>query len=262
MTDEGARPDPWAELARFTPARIALGRAGSGLPTVEVLRFALAHAEARDAVHAALDAGALAADLARIGYASVTVDSAVPDRTTYLLRPDLGRRLSPAGREVLNAMAASSPDLVPVVGDGLSAPAAQAHAAPLLAALRPWMEAAGLRLAPAVIVRQARVAVGDEVGVLLGGRAVLVLIGERPGLSAPDSLGAYLTYAPAIGRNDGERNCLSNIRPAGLSYDLAAFRLAWLVGEAFRRSLSGVGLKDESDRLVVDGIVPRPLLPG
>lgn len=262
MSGEPATPDPWAELRRYTPARIALGRAGSGLPTAEVLRFALAHAQARDAVRAELDAERLAAEIRDLGLAAAIVDSAAPDRTTYLARPDLGRRLGEAGRTALAELRAEPADLAVVIGDGLSAPAAQAHAAPLLAALTPWFAAAGFGLGPVVIVRQARVAAGDEVGAILGARAVLVLIGERPGLSAPDSLGAYLTVGPRIGRNDGERNCLSNIRPAGLSYDLAAFRLAWLVGEALRRDLTGVALKDESDRLVVGGAIPTPLLPG
>lgn len=257
---EGAAPDPWTELRRYTPARIALGRAGSGLPTAEVLRFALAHAQARDAVRAELDAERLAADLDGLGLPATVLDSAAPDRTTYLARPDLGRRLGAAARAALARPGGAPADLALVIGDGLSAPAVQAHAAPLLAALKPWIAAAGFGLAPTVVVRQARVAVGDEVGAILGARAVLVLIGERPGLSAPDSLGAYLTVRPRIGRTDGERNCLSNIRPAGLSCELASFRLAWLLGEALRRDLTGVALKDESDRLVVGGRIPTPLL--
>ena len=247
--------DPWADLRRHTPARIALGRAGSSMPTAELLRFAAAHAQARDAVHIALDDAALARDLAALGLAPLIVRSRAPDRETYLRRPDLGRRLAPtdAQRLVAAAAAAAGPvDLALVLGDGLSAMALQQHAAPLLAALLPLL-APGLRLAPPVLATQARVALADEIGALLQANVVLILLGERPGLSAPDSLGAYLTHAPRLGCNDAQRNCVSNIRPAGLPLDLAARRLAWLLHESRRRQLSGVGLKDGSG---------RPLLPG
>lgn len=270
---DGSRPDPWSELRRFTSARIALGRAGGGLPTAEALRFALDHARARDAVRADLDGEAVEAEVAALGFATLRVASAAPDRATYLARPDLGRRLSDGSRVALSA-ADSSPEarvdgreaelgvqLAIVVADGLSAPAVARHAVPLLGAMRPWLAASGWRTPPVTIASQARVALGDEIGARLGARAVLVLIGERPGLSAPDSLGAYLTLAPRPGRTDAERNCLSNIRPEGLSYDLAAFRLAWLIEAAFSRGLSGIALKDESDRLVIEGAVPKPALP-
>ncbi len=240
-------PDPWQALRRHTAARIALGRAGASLPTAEWLRFALAHAQARDAVHAALDEAALAAQLAAHDFASVCVESAASDRATYLLRPDLGRRLSARSAALLPALAGAGCDLAVVVGDGLSASAAQTQALPLLLELRPGLAQQGLVTAPVVLARQARVALGDEVGALLGAHAVLVLIGERPGLSSPDSLGAYLTWAPQPGRSDAQRNCVSNIRPAGLSYAEAARKLAWLLGAARRLGATGVALKDESD---------------
>ncbi|HMO29407.1 ethanolamine ammonia-lyase subunit EutC [Enterovirga sp.] len=254
-----AGPDPWAALRRFTPARIALGRAGAAQPTRELLDFALAHARARDAVQMPLDAGAVEAAIAALGYETVRIASAAPDRATYLARPDLGRRLGETSEAALAARREASPDLAIVVADGLSSPAVSRNAAPLLAAFRPWIAAAGWRLAPVVIATQARVALGDAVAEHLGAAAALVLIGERPGLSAPDGLGAYLTFAPRPGvTSDAGRNCLSNIRPGGMGFDQAAFRIAWLLGEAFRRRLTGVALKDESDRLVLDGRLPRP----
>lgn len=243
-------PDPWAALRGFTAARIALGRAGASLPTAEWLRFSLAHAQARDAVHLPLDGLRVQRELQALGFAVCAVRSAAGDRATYLRRPDLGRRLSAEGVAALNALPAEAPqsDVAVLVGDGLSARAVQAHAAPLLAEMRPRLEAEGLALGRVVLAEQARVALGDEVGALLGARAVLVLIGERPGLSSPDSLGAYLTWAPRPGRSDAERNCVSNIRPEGLPYALAAHKIAWLLAGARRLGASGVALKDESDR--------------
>jgi ethanolamine ammonia-lyase small subunit len=246
-------PDPWAGLRRHTPARIALGRSGASLPTAEWLRFGLAHAQARDAVQLGLDAAAVESALQALGATTVVVHSAAADRATYLRRPDLGRRLADADRERLQALATHAPDLAIVVGDGLSARAVHEQAAPLLAALLPLLAAQGLRLAPLVLAHQARVALGDDVGSALAARAVLVLIGERPGLSSPDSLGAYLTWAPRRGRSDAERNCVSNIRPAGLPPAEAARKLAWLLGAARRLGATGVVLKDESD-----GVLPLP----
>ncbi|MEC4590789.1 MULTISPECIES: ethanolamine ammonia-lyase subunit EutC [Nitrospirillum] len=251
--------DAWAHLAAATPARIALGRAGDSLPTAEVLRFALAHAQARDAVHTPFDAAGLVEQLAAWDLAPVAVHSAAPDRATYLSRPDLGRLLDPVGRQALTALPTTSPDLAIVIADGLSATAVHRQAMPLLTAFLPWARREGWRLAPVVVASQARVALGDAVGQALGARAVAVLIGERPGLSAPDSLGVYLTLNPAPGRLDAERNCLSNIRDGGLSHDLAAFKLAWLLRQALRRQVTGVALKDESDRLLVDGRSPMLL---
>ena len=229
--------DAWAMLRAATRARVGLGRAGDGLPTAENLRLAAAHAMARDAVHAPLDADAVVAALGERGTARV--HSAARDREQYLQRPDLGRRLA----EGTVLPSDGEPDLVVVVADGLSARAVHEHAAGLVDALLPRL--AGWSVAPVVVAEQARVALGDAVAEAVGARMVLVLIGERPGMSAPDSLGAYLTFAPRRGRADSERNCVSNIRPPdGLSYDGAAEILASLMGEAFRLGLTGVGLKD------------------
>jgi len=232
-------PDPWTHLRRLTPARIALGRAGPAIPTSEVLALGLAHARARDAVHQALDVESLSAGLRAIGFNPAIVASAAPDRGTYLRRPDLGRRLREGTR--LDGTA----EVVVAIEDGLSAVAVQRHAVPLLAALSSgnslfWKNAS------IVIALQGRVALGDEIGERLGAKLVVVLIGERPGLSSPDSLGAYLTWAPKAGRTDAERNCISNIRPEGLGYAEAARRIDWLTGAALARGITGIALKDES----------------
>jgi ethanolamine ammonia-lyase small subunit len=240
-----ALPDPWAALRRHTPARIALGRAGSALPLSEVLRLELAHAQARDAVHRPLALEALLHDLRAQGRSPVVVASAARDRSTYLTRPDLGRQLAdPAALPA--ATWGEQARIAVLIGDGLSTLGVERHAAPLLAALSdlsPWR----WRAAPVVVALQARVALGDDVGARLGAELVLVLVGERPGLSSCDSLGAYLTHDPRPGRCDAERNCISNIRPEGLSYAAAARRIDWLAAEALRRGCTGVALKDESD---------------
>jgi ethanolamine ammonia-lyase small subunit len=245
MTTLPVPPDPWADLRRHTPARIGLGRSGVALPTAEVLRLAAAHAQARDAVHVALDVGALEAQLHAAGWHCVTVASRSASRDEYLRRPDLGRRLAPADAVRLQSLAAGAMDMALVLGDGLSAVALQTHALPLLAALRTALGDT-LTLAPLVIATQARVALADEIGAVLQARVALILLGERPGLSSPHSLGAYLTHAPALGRSDAERNCVSNIRPAGLPPEQAAHRIAWLLRESLRRGVSGVALKDDS----------------
>jgi ethanolamine ammonia-lyase small subunit len=244
-----APPDPWAPLRALTPARIALGRAGASLPTRAHLEFQLAHARARDAVHDALDLAALARDMEVAGLSALAVRSAASDRVTYLQRPDLGRRLDPASRARLGNSAWPGIDAVFVVGDGLAAGAARRHAVPVLAALVPRLRDAGWRLGPIVVAEQARVALADEIGEVLGAPLAVILLGERPGLSAPESLGAYLTWAPHPGRTDAERNCVSNIRPEGLGYDLAADRLLYLMTEASRRRLSGVALKEGTGML-------------
>lgn len=249
--------DPWAAFSRHTPARIALGRTGASLPTQEVLRFALAHAKARDAVHAPFDADKVEAEVRGLGFATLRVASAAPARDVYLRRPDLGRRLDDESRARLAAAADGDVDLALVVADGLSSAAVHAQTRPLLAALKPFLADLCLSLAPVVIASQARVALGDEVGEILRARAVAVLVGERPGLSSPDSLGLYLTFDPRSGRTDAERNCISNVRAEGLSHALAAFKLAWHIREALRLGITGVGLKDESDLLLVDGQPPR-----
>jgi ethanolamine ammonia-lyase small subunit len=247
---EPVEKNPWGGLRAFTNARIALGRAGNSLPTAPLLAFDLSHAQARDAVHQPLDAEALRRTLEAEGFATLGVDSAAPDRQHYLRRPDLGRRLSEASRTALIEAAAASqhagaPEIVFVIGDGLSAFAAAKQAVPLLLALRGRL--AGWRIGPVVVARQARVALGDEIGELMGAQLVAMLIGERPGLSSPDSLGAYLTYAPKVGCHDAQRNCISNVRPEGLPYEAAANKLHYLFTHALRLGLTGVGLKDESD---------------
>ena len=246
--------NPWHTLRQFTAARIALGRSGVSLPTQPQLAFQLAHARARDAVHLALDVPQLLHDLESAGLSqtakTLVLESAAADRLQYLQRPDLGRRLSDASRGRLNALPAQAMargfDLAVVMADGLSALAVAQQAVPLLRALQPYIAAAQWSLAPLAIVRQGRVAVGDEIGQLLGARALLLLIGERPGLSSPDSLGAYLTWMPRVGLTDASRNCISNIRPAGLSCDEAALKAHYLLAEMQRRQLSGVLLKDET----------------
>ncbi len=224
-------------LRRFTAARVALGRAGNGLPTQAHLAFQAAHAAARDAVHAPLDTAALQAAFSAIGIDSVVTHSLAPDRRTYLLRPDLGRRLRDADRD---ALPSGLGEVVFVVCDGLSAVAVQRHAAPLIAAM-------ARSAAPVVIAEQGRVALGDDIGAAMGAAAVAVLIGERPGLTAADSMGVYLTWHPAIGRTDAERNCISNIRPEGLPIAAAAAKLTWLIAAMQRMRLTGVALKDEQD---------------
>jgi ethanolamine ammonia-lyase small subunit len=234
-------PDPWVALRRHTPARIALGRAGTSLPTAELLRFAAAHAAARDAVHLPLDVAALLADLRAQGLDATVATSRATSRVEYLVRPDLGRRLADASPP--RPAGAAAGGLCLVIGDGLSALAAQRHAVPLVTALR----SVGVVADRLVVATQARVALGDAIGERLGAALVLVLLGERPGLSSPDSLGAYLTWAPRAGRADSERNCVSNIRPEGLPVAEAAARIAWLVRESMRRRASGIALKDDSD---------------
>lgn len=258
-----ATADPWEHLRRHTAARIALGRAGASLPTTEWLRFGVAHALARDAVHLPFDAEELAAQLADHAFETVMVESAAQDRATFLRRPDLGRRLSPRSAARLAEAPRGACELAVVIGDGLSALAASRHALPLLLELRPRLEAAGLAIGPVVLARQCRVALGDEAGAALQARAVLVLLGERPGLSSPDSLGAYLSWAPAPGLVDAQRNCVSNIRPEGQPYADAARRLAWLLVAAQRLGATGVALKDCSDEQAEGALPPAggaPLL--
>lgn len=236
---------PWLRLKQFTPARIGLARAGAAVSTDEQLAFQLAHAQARDAVHAPFDAAAVATALTARRLSVVQLASAAPDRTAYLMAPDLGRRLADPARWRLAELACDfACDLALVVADGLSALAAQRHAVPLIEALAARL--GGVKIGTVAVVERGRVAIGDEIGAALNAKLVVVLIGERPGLTSPDSLGAYLTWAPIVGRKDSERNCISNIRPEGLGYDAAADKLAYLIREALRRQLTGVMLKDET----------------
>ena len=258
--------NPWSALRRYTDARIALGRVGVSLPSQAQLAFQLAHAQARDAVHLALDSTALRQALADLGHEAVALHSAAADRDSYLQRPDLGRRLGAESRALLMSrltetqQARVSPqastldqalvervhDVAFVVADGLSALAIGRHAVPFLQALLPRLQEEGWQVAPLTLVSQGRVAVADEVGQLLRARMVVILIGERPGLSSPDSMGLYLTWMPRVGLSDANRNCISNVRPAGLPYDEAVRKLHYLMTEARARGVSGVALKDES----------------
>lgn len=253
-------PDAWSLLREFTDARIALGRSGASLPTREVLNFGLAHAQARDAIHQPFDSASLAGELAAIGQQTLTVHSAAADRHIYLNRPDLGRKLSEESREALRNQHVAAHDLLLVIGDGLSSHAVHRQAVPLIAALLPYVRTLGLSLAPVVLAHQSRVALGDDIGETLNSNAVAMLIGERPGLSSPDSLGVYLTWKPGRTRLESERNCISNIRPEGLRHEAAAFKLAWLLEQAFLRRLTGVRLKDESDNPALHGQV-KPRVP-
>jgi ethanolamine ammonia-lyase small subunit len=251
--------NPWTRLRSFTNARLALGRAGDSLPTSEVLEFSLAHAQTRDAVHNNLDVSSIEHDLVASGIQSITVQSAAHDRAEYLRRPDLGRQLSDQSRSLLEAChpersegSASSnesrrevPAAVFIIADGLSAIAPLRHAIPVLKEIISKLE--GWHIAPIIIATQARVALGDEIGELLNAEMTIMLIGERPGLSSPDSLGVYLTCKPHIGCTDADRNCISNVRPEGLGYEAAAHKLHYLMTAARRTGQSGIALKDESD---------------
>ena len=252
--------NPWNHLRQLTPARIALGRAGASLPTEAQLDFQFAHAQARDAVHLSLDTHDLASQLEQRGYHCLQLHSAAPDRDTYLQRPDLGRRLDEESAQRLNDHTQQNQtgyDLAIVIADGLSALAVQRHALPLLQRIEEQIEKDGWSLAPISLVQQGRVALGDEVGERLKAKMMVMLVGERPGLSSPDSLGLYFTYDPKVGRTDADRNCISNIRLEGLSYNLAAHRLIHLMRDACRRQLSGVNLKDEAEMLSLNDSTPK-----
>jgi ethanolamine ammonia-lyase small subunit len=244
--------EPWDTLRRHTAARIGLARAGASLATAPLLDFRLAHARARDAVHEPLDDARLLAELATLSLPVLALASAAESREQYLMRPDLGRRLRPDAAAALAAHAGSY-DVAFVVADGLSARAVETHARPLLAETLPPLLAEGWRVAPLVVVRHGRVAIGDVVAAALGADIVAMLIGERPGLSAPDSMGAYLTWHPIATTTDADRNCISNIRPEGLRYGDAAFTLVHLLRAMRTRRLSGVALKDDGARLSIDG---------
>ena len=252
--------NPWRRLREFTDARIGLGRAGISLPTSELLAFQLSHAQARDAVHLPLDIDALCSELAADPQLAalgepIRLHSQATDRMTYLQRPDLGRLLDDASREQLVALCCEQPsDLAIVIVDGLSSRAIAQNAVPFLQRFMGLLasELPECSLAPLTIVEQGRVAVGDDVGALLNARAVLLLIGERPGLSSPDSLGLYLTWAPKPGLTDAARNCISNVRPAGLPHVEGAKRALYLLREAQRLKLSGVNLKDRTEDAVIE----------
>jgi ethanolamine ammonia-lyase small subunit len=258
--------NPWSDLRRFTDARIGLGRAGISLPTAEMLAFQLSHAQARDAVNFPLDISEMTKTLSAIDALSevekpLSVQSEAVDRVTYLQRPDLGRKLNQAGRTTLlstmqnrQSSTQAQYDLAIVVVDGLSSLAVQKNAAPFINELLKQLptEPSPYKIAPITLVEQGRVAIGDDIGELLNAQVVMVLIGERPGLSSPDSLGLYLTWEPKTGLNDACRNCISNIRPAGLSYFEAARRAVYLLQEAKKCGLTGVNLKDRTQDDVIE----------
>ncbi len=238
-------PPVAARLRTFTPARVGLGRAGVSQQTRDVLDFQLCHAQARDAVHAQIDSSALQSAITRISnpahpLAAIRLHSAAPDRATYLQRPDLGRKLDDASSQALTRLDPASFDLALIVADGLSALAVERHVPALLSELLPRLP--DWKLAPVSIVEQGRVAIGDEIGSTLHAEISVVLIGERPGLSSPDSLGAYITWHPRPGRTDADRNCISNIRAEGLSYRDAAEQIARCLDTARARRLTGTAL--------------------
>ena len=241
--------DPWVSLNKFTAARIALGRTGVSIPLRENLSFRMAHAFARDAVFTTLETAALTAALSDLSFPILLLHSRATDRGQYLQRPDMGRRLDDRSLSILSVNA-SPFDVCINVADGLSASAINHHAIPLLTLLLPRLLAAGLTVAPICIIEQGRVAISDETGFTIGAKLSIILIGERPGLSSPDSLGVYLTYHPEVGNTDHQRNCISNIGPNGLPYTSAAENIQFLIMESLRLKLSGVGLKDLSGLLL------------
>lgn len=266
MTD--IERDPWSHLTRFTSARIAVGRSGGSLRTSTQLELRLAHARARDAIQRPFDVAALESQLSACEIAHECLSTQAMDRDAYLLDPGKGRQLSESSRETLvqkrNVWKRRA--LVVVVSDGLSALAAERQVLPTLAALLPLTAAAGITLYPVLLVPFARVKLGDEIGALLQAELSLILLGERPGLSAPDSLGAYVTYGPNASRTDADRNCVSNIRPGGVPPALAARQIAAIVWAARKRLETGVGLKldgsEDADLrqthpLLVTAVVPR-----
>jgi ethanolamine ammonia-lyase small subunit len=246
MKTRATLPPALERLRELTPARVGLGLAGASLPTSALLAFTLDHARARDAVHAPFDASAILHGLAELDLDATGVSSCAANRKDYLLRPDRGRMLDRDSQRRLAGRSSGALRLVVVIGDGLSPAAVNAHAIALLRSLVAQLEARAIEIDQVVVATGARVALGDEIGAILGARMVAVLIGERPGLSAADSLGVYLTFAPKVGTTDERRNCVSNIHGAGLGYEEAAFRIAWLIREGLARELTGVALKDES----------------
>jgi ethanolamine ammonia-lyase small subunit len=247
-------PRSLRDLRDLTPARVALGLVGASMPTKALLEFTLDHARARDAVHAAFDLPAMMLGLRDLGLDAFDVSSRAGNRKDYLRRPDLGRMLDPASQHLLASRAGGARQLAIVVGDGLSPSAVNAHAIELARSLMPRLADDGIEIGHAVVASGARVALGDEIGAILGARMIVMLIGERPGLSAPDSLGVYLTFAPEVGLTDEKRNCVSNIHRAGLGYDEAAVRIAWLIREGLARECTGVALKDESGSRIARSI--------
>ncbi len=257
VADNHLTENDWAGLKRYTDARIALGRAGTSLPTQAMLSFQMDHANARDAVHLPLEVDRLSAALKEKGGSPTLLSSRVSDRAEYLQRPDLGRRLSATSVATLRSMAQRSDPPVQAcitIVDGLSSFAVQSHAANLFEQICLRLAEEGISQPALCIVEQGRVAIGDEIGEILGAQLMILLVGERPGLSSPDSLGVYFTYGPKLGLSDADRNCISNIRPAGMSYHAAADKLIWLIKQSMQLSYSGVELKDQSEPIeLVEG---------
>lgn len=236
--------DPWSNLRTFTDARIGLGRAGGSIPLHEVLNFRLAHAQARDAVHTPIDFSKIQRELARENISSHVLQSRAEDRNTYLTRPDLGRRLSAASWDVLEGQKKNW-DIAVVLCDGLSSKAIHENGSLFLCAFTEKLQYTQYTMAPVQMVTNGRVAVGDEIGECLRARMVVVLIGERPGLSSPNSMGIYLTMAPTVGTTDESRNCISNVRHGGLSIEGGVQKLSYLMDKAFEEKRTGVLLKDD-----------------
>lgn len=243
ITSNFISPDPWRGLKAFTNARIALGSTGVAAPLKEVLDFRLCHAHARDAVYSVLKTDELTSSLQQFQLPVISVNSLAKDRTVYLQRPDHGRKLNNGSIGKIENES-SSADVAIIIADGLSATAINEHAVPVLNKLIPLIRRSGFAIAPIVIASQARVALADEIGSLLNAKLSLILIGERPGLSSPDSMGAYITYRPSPGLTDESRNCVSNIRPEGLTYELAAEKLARLIQASLQLKISGILLKE------------------
>jgi ethanolamine ammonia-lyase small subunit len=239
-------PDPWHSLKAYTDARIALGHTGTAIPLQEVLKFKMAFAHAKDAVYSQLEINKLQNELAEIGVSNCLLQSQAQSRAEYLQRPDKGRQLDRKSVLELQKFEPSEPEVAIILADGLSATAINLHAIPVLKSLISALQKANYRLSPVSIVEQARVAIGDEIGHLLGAKITVILIGERPGLTSPYSMGAYLTYAPRPGLTDERRNCISNIRPEGLSFEMATIKITYLIQEALRLQLTGVTLKDNA----------------
>ena len=243
----GVQHDSWQSLRSLTAARIALGRTGTAIPLREALRMKLARAHANDAVHSTLDVEILKTSLEKYMLPVIEVSSQASNRTEYLQRPDLGRRLSEHDSKLLKEFTKKTHDVSVVLADGLSANAINEHAFPVLDALAPLFTKAKFAVAPVCICNQGRVAIADEIGSLLNARLSLILIGERPGLSSPNSMGAYITYKPTVGLTDESRNCVSNIRPEGLDYAMAASKIFYLVQQSLKQLISGVALKENHD---------------
>ena len=245
--DESLQGDSLSQLKEFTAARIGIGRTGVSVPLKQSLAFKLAHAHARDAVYSELDIDKLLEELKQFDLPVLLLHSQAAYREQYLQRPDLGRQLNEESVDVLADYAGY--DIAIVIADGLSAIAVNSNVIGLLKILIPQLQSAGLKLAPISLVKQGRVAVADDAGMYLKAKLSLMLIGERPGLSSADSVGAYLTFNPHPGLTDESRNCISNIRPHGLTFKPASKKILYLIQEAFRRKLSGVGLKDNAGLL-------------